>query len=68
LDEGDIPSRSTKFKIMKGYIVLYKVNDKDAVAFEDLLKKGTISPLGTVEGYYGGDDYESNANAFFHEL
>lgn len=73
-DGGSTPPRSTNNKIMKGYIVLFKVKDENAEAFDKLLtedyvnKSHNISELANVEGICGGDDYERNADAFYHEL
>ena len=59
---------------MKGFIVLFKVEDENSEEFEKLLMEDyvhethNISKIADVEGVCGGDDYESNAEVFFHEL
>ena len=59
---------------MKGFIVLFKVEDENSEEFEKLLmedyihKTHNISKIADVECFSGGDDYESNAFEFFHEL
>ena len=59
---------------MKGFIVLFKVEDENSEEFKKLLmedcihKTHNISKIADVEGVCGDDDYESNAEVFFHEL
>jgi len=59
---------------MKGFIVLFKVKDENSEEFNKLLmedcvyKTHNISKIADVEGVCGGDDYECNADAFWHEL
>ena len=59
---------------MKGFIVLFKVEKENSEEFRELLTEDlvhnthNISKIADVEGVCGGDDYESNAKAFFHEL
>ena len=59
---------------MKGFIVLFKVEDENSEEFEKLLmedwihKTHNISKIADIEGVCGDDDYESSAEAFFHEL
>ena len=59
---------------MKGFIVLFKIEDENFEEFKKLLiedlvhKTHNISKIADIEGVCGGDDYESNAEAFFHEL
>lgn len=59
---------------MKGFIVLFKVEDENSEEFKKLLmedcihKTHNISKIADVEGVCGDDDYESSAETFFHEL
>ena len=60
---------------MTGFIILFKVKDENAEAFNKLLqedyinKTHNISELATVEGICGGNDnFESYHSTFYHEL